>query len=102
MNINKYLSLKCFFISFFIGMFMVYITTPLPEIIIKYPTPSNAGKIIYKDNADTCYVYDSKETVCPKEGIIDTPLQFANNKDKNNKGIITNLFENINGSKINA
>ena len=99
MNFNKYLSLKCFFISFFIGMFMVYITMPLPEIIIRYPTPFNAGKIIYKDNADMCYVYDSKEITCPKEGVINTPLQFANYKDKNNKGGFTNLLNKINGEK---
>jgi hypothetical protein len=97
MDINKYLSLKCFIISFCIGIFMVYITLPLPEIIIRYPTPFNAGKIVYKDNADLCYVYDSKEISCPNKGILNTPLQFVNNKDKNNKGILTNLFENING-----
>ena len=97
MDINKYLSLKCFIISFCVGIFMVYITLPLPEIIIRYPTPFNAGKIVYKDNADLCYVYDSKEMSCPKKGILNTPLQFVNNKDKNNKGILTNLFENING-----
>ena len=97
MDINKYLSLKCFIISFCVGIFMVYITLPLPEIIIRYPTPFNAGKIVYKDNADLCYVYDSKEMSCPKKGILNTPLQFVNNKDQNNKGILTNLFENING-----
>ena len=97
MDINKYLSLKCFIISFCVGIFMVYITLPLPEIIIRYPTPFNAGKIVYKDNANICYVYDSKEMSCPKKGILNTPLQFVNNKDKNNKGILTNLFENING-----
>jgi hypothetical protein len=78
-------------------MFIVYITIPLPEIIIRYPTPYNSGKIIYKDNADMCYVYDAKEITCPKEGVINTPLQFVNNKDKNNKGSLTNLFDKING-----
>ena len=95
---NRYISLKHFFISFFIGMFIVYITVPLPEIIIRYPTPYNSGKIIYKDNADLCYVYDSKEINCPKEGVIKTPLQSINNKDKNNKGTIINFVENINGN----
>jgi len=95
--LDKYLSLKCFFISFCIGMFMVYITMPLPEIIIRYPTPHNAGKIIYKDSADMCYVYDAREVNCPKEGIIKTPLQTINNKIKNNKGAITQLFDKIHG-----
>lgn len=94
--LDKYLSLKYFFISFCIGMFMVYILTPLPEIIIRYPTPHNAGKIIYKDSADMCYVYDSREVTCPQKGIIHTPLQIINNKDKNNKGAISKIFDKIN------
>lgn len=96
--LDKYLSLKHFFVAFFIGMFMVYITVPLPEIIIRYPTPHNAGSIIYKDNADMCYVYKEQEINCPKEGVINTPLQIINNKVKNNKGAITNIFDKINGN----
>ena len=100
--LDKYLSLKCFFISFCIGMFVVYITVPLPEIIIRYPTPHNAGKIIYKDNADMCYVYDARETKCPSEGVIQTPLQTINNKSKNNKGAFTNIYDKISGNFKNA
>jgi hypothetical protein len=95
--LDKYLSLKHFSISFFMGMFMVYITIPLPEIIIRYPTPQNSGNIIYKDNADICYVYKTQQVSCPKEGVINTPLQIINNKSKNNKGAITNFFDKING-----
>ena len=56
---------------------MCYITNPLPNIIIKYPTPENTGKIIYKDNADTCYKYESNEVECPtnEKDIIDNPIQ---------------------------
>jgi hypothetical protein len=96
--LDKYLSIKHFFIAFFIGMFMVYITVPLPEIIIRYPTPPNSGSIIYKDNADICYVYKAQEVNCPKKGVINTPLQIINNKAKNNNGAITNLFDKINGN----
>ena len=55
-----------FFISFCVGMFLVYISTPKPRIIIKYPTPQNAGKIIYKDNSGVCYKYLAKEVKCPR------------------------------------
>ena len=57
--------------------------------------------IIYKDNADMCYVYDSNEITCPKSGVINTPLQIINNKDKNNKGAITNFLDKINGKNEN-
>lgn len=56
-----------FFISFCIGMFAVYISTPKPKIIIKYPTPDNAGKVIYKDNSGICYKYSAKEVNCPSD-----------------------------------
>lgn len=66
MNIFSNIIPIYFFISFFIGLFFVYISTPKPKVIIKYPTPENAGKIIYKDNSDICYKYISKEVNCPK------------------------------------
>jgi hypothetical protein len=80
---EDYFEPKYFFVAFFIGMFLVYITVPTPEVIIRYPTPHNAGKVVYKDSADVCYVYDSKEVGCPSSGVIETPLQHMNNKDKN-------------------
>ena len=39
-----------FIIAFSIGMFYVYIASPKPKIVIKYPTPYNANKIVYKNN----------------------------------------------------
>jgi len=93
--LDKYLSLKYFFVSFCIGMFMVYILTPLPEIIIKYPTPYNSGKIVYKDSADICYVYDKRQVNCSGKSSIDTPLQIINNKITNNKGAIEKIFDKL-------
>lgn len=91
--LDNYISLKYFIISFCIGIFMVYISTPLPEIIIRYPTPLNSNKIIYKDIADLCYVYDKKEVDCSNKNIVETPIQFIKNKDKNNKSALTNILE---------
>jgi hypothetical protein len=56
-----------FFISFALGILIAYLTIPTPELIIKYPTPENAGKIIYKDNADVCYKYKAIEVDCPAD-----------------------------------
>ena len=85
--LNRYFNIQYFLVSFLIGMFFVYITSPIPDIIIKYPTPDNIGKIIYKDSADMCYVYDLKEVVCPKFGVISPSLQTVDNNIKNSKGI---------------
>jgi len=92
--LDKYVDLKYFLISFFIGLLTVYITVPIPEIIIKYPTPYNSGKITYKDSSDICYVYDTQPISCPNK-VFNIPLQIINNKDKNTKGALTNLIEKI-------
>tara|TARA_Y100000768_G_C23968431_1_gene679147 strand:- start:211 stop:429 length:219 start_codon:yes stop_codon:yes gene_type:complete len=56
-----------FFIGLFIGFFIIYINSPIPEIIIQYPTPKNAGNIVYKDKDDVCYKYKVKQVSCPKD-----------------------------------
>ena len=94
---EDYFEPKYFFISFFIGMFLVYISVPTPEVIIRYPTPFNAGKVVYKDNADMCYVYDSKEVGCTADAI-DTPLQTVNNKDKNAKSFWSKIIPSFGNS----
>lgn len=55
-----------FFLSFAIGMFFIYIVTPKPEVVIKFPSPWNAGKVLYKSEDDkTCFVYKAEKTECP-------------------------------------
>lgn len=53
-----------FLISFGIGMLLVYIFQSEPIIVYKYPTPYNAGKIMYKDDAGTCYKYKVEQVKC--------------------------------------
>lgn len=56
-----------FFISFVLGMFFVYILAPSPQVIMKFPTPYNAGKVMYKDKNDTCYVFKAEIKECPMD-----------------------------------
>ena len=64
-NFNIY----AFFIAFFFGIFYTYVTAPKPRIVIKYPTPYNVNKIIYKNSDDLCYIYKSEQTECDKNSI---------------------------------
>lgn len=75
-----YLNPKYFLISFSLGIFFVYLFTPQPRIIIKFPTPDNAGKILYKDNNDVCYKYKATEVQCPinKKLIYKLPINHTN------------------------
>jgi hypothetical protein len=44
--------------------------------IIVYPTPQNISKIQYKDVAENCFSYVSKEVPCPEKGLFTTiPVQ---------------------------
>ena len=67
--ISKYIIPFYFFIALFIGLFVAYVSTPVPHVIIKYPTPENAGKIIYRDDADVCYKYKATEVLESKQQI---------------------------------
>ena len=68
-------------IAFAFGVFISYIFTPNPKIVIKYPTPQNAGKVTYVDDAGVCYRYKAVEVGCPlptdsdREKVRQLPLQ---------------------------
>jgi hypothetical protein len=68
-----------FFIAFAIGMFFIYVITPAPEVVVKFPTPWNAGKIIYKDDNDTCFVYKASKTSCPLDVTLIQPQPMNEN-----------------------
>ena len=53
-----------FFLSLCLGLFYVYITTPTPEIIMKYPTPENANESIFDDDSNNCYKFVTHEVDC--------------------------------------
>ena len=65
-----------FFIGLFIGFFIIYINSPIPEIIIQYPTPKNAGNIVYKDKDDVCYKYKAKKRILWIKGLFFTTISL--------------------------
>ena len=66
----------CFFISFSIGLFLVYVITPYPEVIFTFPTPENQDTIY--NNNDSCYKYKATEVDC-NENTKKTPI-YKNKK----------------------
>jgi hypothetical protein len=94
MKIKKYIDLRYFFMALVVGLFFAYISTPPPDIVIKYPTPENAGKVVYRDAADVCYKYQSKVVKCPSDrSKIEVPeLQSYTDPDiKNNLSVIDTI-----------
>ena len=68
-----------FLAALVVGLIYTYITAPKPRIIVRYPTPENAGKIIYHDDADACYTYNVQSTSCPADPtmIRQLPIQIV-------------------------
>ena len=81
-------------------MFLAYISTPIPDIIYKYPTPENSNTTIYSDNANNCYKYQSNKTDCPKDDkkISIVPIQKIDSEDKEKEGAISR-FQKMIGMK---
>ena len=63
----KFINIPIFLTSLSIGLFIVYISMPPTQIIYVYPNPDNEDKILYKDNADNCFKFDSQEVECPND-----------------------------------
>ena len=61
------IDLMIFSISLFIGLFLVYITAPTPNIIFKYPTLNNINETTYIDENNKCYRYIPKPIPCKKK-----------------------------------
>lgn len=60
-------NIVAFFVAFAIGMIYVFLNVPPLKYVITYPTPYNVGGVVYKDPANTCYVYDAQKLECPKD-----------------------------------
>jgi len=63
----KFISIPIFIISLALGMFVVYISQPATQVIMVYPNPDNENKILFKDKAESCFSFQSKEVACPSD-----------------------------------
>ena len=66
---NFQFNIPIFLLCFGIGMLYVYLMTPKPQVIIKYPTPYNSGKVTYTDliDTDSCFQFTSEQVECPAD-----------------------------------
>ena len=78
MNILK-INIKWFLISLFIGLFLVYTTTPLPKVIVKYPSIDKEE--IFRDQVDNCYKYRHTEVDCPSDPKLINKIPIINDTE---------------------
>jgi len=72
------ISFPIFIVSLTIGLFFVYMFNPNPTVIYVYPTPDNIDKLQFKDYADNCYQFTSKEVKCPTDKSLITKIPVQN------------------------
>jgi hypothetical protein len=60
----KFINIKVFFLSLFLGLFFVYVIQDEYEKIHVLPTPENISKIQYKDKTDSCFEFEKTEVSC--------------------------------------
>lgn len=72
---KKFINLKVFSLSFFIGLIFIYLSAGPTETILVYPTPSNYSKMEYIDKAGNCFIYNPKKVKCPPHGAKKIPIQ---------------------------
>ena len=67
-----------FFVSFAVGLLVVYMFTPPPQVVVKFPSPYNAGSVIYNDDSNSCFVYKADKVACPRDKTLikDQPVQI--------------------------
>lgn len=68
------LNIPFFLMAFSLGILYVYLNKPPHTVVIKHPTPENAGKIVYKDKSDNCFIYDMNKVKCPENGALPHPI----------------------------
>lgn len=68
-----------FAISLGLGLMIVYVTAPRPRRVVKFPSPLNAGKTMYKDAEKGCYVYTPEKVECTEDAK-HPPVTFEPNK----------------------
>jgi hypothetical protein len=74
-SVLSLINIPVFIASLIVGLVFVYISNPQQEKIGVYPTPSNAGRIIYADKAGLCYAYEPEPVKCPETGSKRIPIQ---------------------------
>jgi len=62
----KHIRLVPLVFGIIVGIVGILFVKPIENIIYKYPTPENAGKIVYKDKNGICYTYQSQQVDCDK------------------------------------
>ncbi len=66
-----------FFAALAVGLMFTYLLAPQPTVVVKFPTPFNAGKVLYRDATDGCFKFNANKVPCPADGADVVPQPIA-------------------------
>jgi hypothetical protein len=66
-SFTDYIDVRVFFISFFVGVFILYFFAPNHKYVTSYPPTDNSNQSIYKEKENQCFKYEVKEINCPQD-----------------------------------
>ena len=61
------LNLFAFILAFAIGIGCCYVINPPPKVVMKFPSPNNVGKVIYRDSEENCFTFRADKVQCTKD-----------------------------------
>jgi hypothetical protein len=61
------INLTYFVTAFAVCLLVIYTFTPPPQVVVKFPSPYNAGKVTYRDTSNTCFKYRAEKESCPTD-----------------------------------
>lgn len=66
-----------FFLAFAVGLLLCYICHPKPQMVVKFPSPQNAGKVKYRTEDDGCFKFEAEKVACPIDKGLIKPQPIA-------------------------
>lgn len=79
MTLLSKIDIKYFLMAFAVGLLLCYVFTPPPQVVVKFPSPYNAGKVMYRDGHDTCFMYKADQVSCPRDRAMIRPQPISEN-----------------------
>jgi hypothetical protein len=71
------LSLPWLVAAFAVGLLLTFLMQPKPKVVIKFPSPYNAGRVVYRDAENTCFKYRADKVACPRDKAESKPQPLA-------------------------
>jgi len=57
-----------FFLAFGVGLCVCYMFTPPPTVVVKFPSPRTADKVVYHNDVDdSCYSFKAQQVACTSQ-----------------------------------